>query len=185
MDSWEALKSECAGCDKCALCQSRHELVFGMGSERARVMFIGEGPGEQEDLTGEPFVGRAGQFLDNWLEIIHLDRRDVYITNLVKCRPPRNRDPLPAEQEACVGWLRRQIALLDPAILVFLGRVSACYFLGADFKISRQHGKWYEYEGRRAIALYHPSALLRDPSKRPETFVDLKTLEQEINKLNA
>lgn len=185
MDGWEALKAECAACDRCELCHTRHNLVFGVGSERARVMFIGEGPGEQEDLKGEPFVGPAGQLLDKMLEIIYLDRRDVYITNIVKCRPPRNRDPLPAEQDACIGWLRRQIERIDPPIVVFLGRIAAGYFLGADFKISRQHGQWFDFEGRRAMALYHPSALLRDPSKRPETFVDLKTLEQEINKLKC
>lgn len=185
MDSWEALRAACARCDGCELCHTRHELVFGVGDEHARVMFIGEGPGEQEDLRGEPFVGPAGQLLDRMLEIIYLRREDVYITNIVKCRPPRNRDPLPAEQNACIGWLRRQIALVDPAIIVFLGRIAACYFLGADFKISRQHGQFYDWDGRRVMALYHPSALLRDPSKRPETFVDLKTLKQELDKLNA
>lgn len=185
MDRWEALKTEFAGCENCDLCHTRHKLVFGAGSEHPIAMFIGEGPGEQEDMTGEPFVGPAGHLLDKMLEIIYLDRSEVYITNVVKCRPPRNRDPLPAEQAACGEWLRRQIEVLDPPILVFLGRIAGCHFLGADFKISRQHGQWFECEGRRAIALYHPSALLRDSSKRPETFVDLKTLEQEINKLKC
>ncbi len=185
MDSWEALRAACARCDGCELCHTRHELVFGVGDEHARVMFIGEGPGEQEDLRGEPFVGPAGQLLDRMLEIIYLRREDVYITNIVKCRPPRNRDPLPAEQNACIGWLHRQIALVDPEIIVFLGRIAACYFLGKDFKISRQHGQFYDWDGRRVMALYHPSALLRDPSKRPETFVDLKTLKQELDKLHA
>lgn len=185
MDSWDTLRAECGRCEGCELCHTRHNLVFGVGNENARVMFIGEGPGEQEDLKGEPFVGPAGQLLDKMLEMIYLDRAEVYITNIVKCRPPRNRDPLPAEQEACIGWLRRQIALIDPPILVFLGRVAASYFLGPDFKITRQHGQWFDYDGHRAIALYHPSALLRDPSKRPETFVDLKTLQQEINKLKC
>ena len=185
MDSWEALKKDCAACERCELCRTRHNLVFGVGDENARVMFIGEGPGEQEDLQGEPFVGPAGQLLDKMLKIIYLDRRDVYIANIVKCRPPRNRDPLPAEQNACVGWLQRQIELVNPDIIVFLGRIAACYFLGADFRITRQHGQWFDLNGRRAMAIYHPSALLRDPDKRPETFVDLKTLQQEINKLNA
>jgi len=185
MDSWEALKKECTACDRCELCHGRHKLVFGVGSESARVMLIGEGPGEQEDLQGEPFVGPAGQLLDKMLEMIYLDRSDVYIANIVKCRPPRNRDPLPAEQNACIDWLRRQIALVDPEIVVFLGRIAACYFLGADFKITRQHGQWFDWDGRKAIALYHPSALLRTPEKRPETFVDLKTLQQEINTLHV
>lgn len=185
MESWEALSAECARCEGCELCHTRHELVFGVGDKNARLMFIGEGPGEQEDLRGEPFVGPAGQLLDRMLEIIYLRREEVYITNIVKCRPPRNRDPLPAEQNACIGWLRRQIALVDPEIIVFLGRIAACYFLGKDFKITRQHGQFYDWDGRRVIALYHPSALLRDPAKRPETFVDLKTLKQELDKSNA
>ena len=185
MDRWEQLKAECALCRACDLCHGRHNLVFGVGSETADVMFIGEGPGEQEDLKGEPFVGPAGQLLDTMLELIDLRRSDVYIANIVKCRPPRNRDPLPEEQNACVGWLQRQIDLVDPKILVFLGRIAACWFLRPDFKISREHGQWAEVQGRRAIALYHPSALLRDPSKRPETFVDLKKLQQEIKRIHA
>ncbi len=185
MEIWETLSAECARCEGCELCHTRHKLVFGVGDKNARLMFIGEGPGEQEDLRGEPFVGPAGQLLDRMLEIIYLRREEVYITNIVKCRPPRNRDPLPAEQNACIGWLRRQIALVDPTIIVFLGRIAACYFLGKDFKITRQHGQFYDWDGRRVMALYHPSALLRDPAKRPETFVDLKTLKQELDKSNA
>ena len=110
MDTWDKLKTECARCGKCELGRTRTNLVFGVGNESAAVMFIGEGPGEQEDLKGEPFVGPAGQLLDTMLEIIDLDRTKVYIANIVKCRPPRNRDPLPIEQEACIGWLNRQIA---------------------------------------------------------------------------
>ncbi len=185
MDSWELLKSECAGCQACGLAEGRHNLVFGVGREDAEVLFIGEGPGEQEDLKGEPFVGPAGQLLDTMLEIIGLRREDVYIANIVKCRPPRNRDPLPEEQAACVPWLERQMALLDPKLVVFLGRIAACHFLGDDFRITRQHGQWFDFRGRKAMAMYHPSALLRDPSKRPETFVDLKTLQQEIRSLHA
>lgn len=185
MDSWEKLKAECAGCRACELCHGRHNLVFGVGSETADIMFIGEGPGEQEDLQGEPFVGPAGRLLDTMLEIIHLSRKDVYIANIVKCRPPRNRDPLPQEQNACVPWLQRQIALVDPKIIVFLGRIAACYFLRPDFKISREHGQWLELNGRKTMAIYHPSALLRDPSKRPDTFVDLKKIQQEIEHLHA
>ena len=183
MDSWDALKRECAACQGCSLSKTRTNLVFGVGSENARVMFIGEGPGEQEDLRGEPFVGPAGQLLDTMMEIIGLDRRTVYIANIVKCRPPRNRDPLPEEQAACVGWLQRQINLVDPGIFVFLGRIAAQAFIRPDFRITREHGQWFQVLGRPAMALYHPSALLRDPSKRPETFVDLKKLQQEIQKL--
>ena len=183
-DSWERLKADCADCRGCELAETRPSLVFGVGNESADVMFIGEGPGEQEDLQGEPFVGPAGKLLDTMLEIIGLDRTMVYIANIVKCRPPRNRDPLPVEQEACIGWLRRQIALVDPRIIVFLGRIAAMAFIKPDFRITREHGQWFDVNGRRAMAMYHPSALLRDPSKRPETFVDLKTLQREIRSLH-
>lgn len=182
MDDWKKLKADCAGCMRCGLGETRTNLVFGVGNERADIMLIGEGPGEQEDLTGEPFVGPAGKLLDTMLEIIGLDRTKVYIANIVKCRPPRNRDPLPDEREACLGWLERQIALVDPKLLVFLGRIAAQTFIGPDFRISRQHGQWFEVGGRPAMALYHPSALLRDPSNRPDTFIDLKHLQQEIQK---
>ncbi len=183
MDSWEKLRADCGRCKSCQLAETRHNLVFGVGNEHADIMFIGEGPGEQEDLQGEPFVGPAGKLLDTMLEIIGLDRTRVYIANIVKCRPPRNRDPLPDEQHACIGWLQRQIALVDPKILVFLGRIAAMAFIKPDFRITREHGQWFDVNGRRAMAMYHPSALLRDPSKRPETFVDLKRLQQEIKKL--
>ncbi len=183
-DSWEKLRSDCAGCMNCELGRTRKNLVFGVGLETADVMFIGEGPGEQEDLQGEPFVGPAGKLLDTMLEIIDLDRTKVYIANIVKCRPPRNRDPLPDEQSACIGWLRRQMDLVDPKILVFLGRIAAQVFIRPDFRISREHGQWFDVEGRRAMAIYHPSALLRDPSKRPETFVDLKALQRQIESLH-
>ncbi len=183
-DSWERLRSDCAGCTGCQLAGTRQNLVFGVGDESADVMFIGEGPGEQEDKQGEPFVGPAGKLLDTMLEIIGLDRTMVYIANIVKCRPPRNRDPLPDEQNACIGWLHRQIALVDPKILVFLGRIAAMAFIKPDFRITREHGQWFDVGGRRAMAMYHPSALLRDPSKRPETFVDLKLLQREIKDLH-
>ncbi len=183
-DTWEALRADCANCMRCELGRTRHNLVFGVGNEHADVMFIGEGPGEQEDLQGEPFVGPAGKLLDTMLEIIDLDRTMVYIANIVKCRPPRNRDPLPDEQAACIGWLHRQISLVDPKIMVFLGRIAAMAFIKPDFRITREHGQWFDVNGRRAMAIYHPSALLRDPSKRPETFVDLKTLQREIRDLS-
>ncbi len=184
-DSWEALKGECSRCMDCQLGHTRQHLVFGVGNESADVMFIGEGPGEQEDLQGEPFVGPAGKLLDTMLQIIDLDRTQVYIANIVKCRPPRNRDPLPDEQAACMPWLERQLALVDPKILVFLGRIAAMAFIKPDFRITKEHGQWFDVDGRRAMAMYHPSALLRDPSKRPETFVDLKTLQREIRSLRG
>lgn len=180
MDNWEKLKSECLNCRRCPLCETRNNVVFGVGPENAEVLFIGEGPGEQEDLKGEPFVGRGGKLLDDMLELIDLDRTKIYIANMVKCRPPKNRDPLETEQMACAEWLRRQIYLLQPKLIVCLGRISAMKFIKPDFRITKEHGQWFEMDGRRVMALYHPAALLRDPNKRPETFDDLKRLQAEI-----
>lgn len=180
MDNWEKLKSECLNCRRCPLCETRNNVVFGVGPENAEVLFIGEGPGEQEDLKGEPFVGRGGKLLDDMLELIDLDRTKLYIANMVKCRPPKNRDPLETEQMACAEWLRRQIDLLQPKLIVCLGRISAMKFIKPDFRITKEHGQWFEMDGRRVMALYHPAALLRDPNKRPETFDDLKRLQAEI-----
>ena len=180
MDNWEKLKSECLNCRRCPLCETRNNVVFGVGPENAEVLFIGEGPGEQEDLKGEPFVGRGGKLLDDMLELIDLDRTKIYIANMVKCRPPKNRDPLETEQMACAEGLRRQIDLLQPKLIVCLGRISAMKFIKPDFRITKEHGQWFNVDGRRVMALYHPAALLRDPNKRPETFDDLKRLQAEI-----
>ena len=180
MDTWESLKRDCAGCRGCSLGETRHNLVFGVGNEQAEVMLIGEGPGEQEDLQGVPFVGPAGKLLDDMLEMIDLDRQKVYIANIVKCRPPRNRDPLNVEQEACRPWLDRQIALVNPKIIVCLGRIAAMALIRENFRITREHGQWFDRDGRRIMATYHPSALLRDVDKRPEAFMDLRALRKEI-----
>ena len=180
MDTWESLQRDCAGCRCCSLGETRHKLVFGVGNAQAEVMLIGEGPGEQEDLQGVPFVGPAGKLLDDMLEMIDLDRQKVYIANIVKCRPPRNRDPLNVEQEACRPWLDRQIALVNPKIIVCLGRIAAMALIREDFRITREHGQWFERDGRRLMATYHPSALLRDVDKRPEAFMDLRALRKEI-----
>ena len=180
MDTWESLKRDCAGCRCCSLGETRHKLVFGVGNAQAEVMLIGEGPGEQEDLQGVPFVGPAGKLLDDMLEMIDLDRQKVYIANIVKCRPPRNRDPLNVEQEACRPWLDRQIALVNPKIIVCLGRIAAMALIREDYRITREHGQWFERDGRRLMATYHPSALLRDVDKRPEAFMDLRALRKEI-----
>jgi len=179
-DSWERLMAECAQCRECALCQNRRNVVFGVGNPGAEIMLVGEGPGANEDEQGIPFVGRAGQLLDDMLSIIGLDRTKVYIANIVKCRPPGNRDPLNVEQDACIGYLRRQIDLVRPRILVCLGRVAAMRLIDENFRITRDHGLWYDVDGMRAMAIYHPAALLRDQGKRPETFDDLKQLQQEI-----
>ena len=182
--NWDQLEAQCLSCRKCGLCQGRTNVVFGVGPRDAEVLFIGEGPGENEDLQGEPFVGRAGKLLDDMLEIIDLSRsKNVYIANMVKCRPPKNRDPLPAEQDACMDYLRNQVALLRPKIIVCLGRISAMRIIKEDFKITQEHGQWFEKNGVYTMALYHPAALLRDPRRKPETFEDLKTLQAKIRQI--
>ncbi len=159
-------------------------MVFGVGNPEAEVLFIGEGPGQQEDLQGEPFVGRAGKLLDDMLEMIELERGRIYIANIVKCRPPNNRDPLGEEQRACMHWLEEQRSILHPKLIVCLGRISAAVIIRNDFKITQEHGRWFDLaDGSRAMALYHPAALLRDPNKRPETFADLRALRAEIRRV--
>lgn len=184
MLDWEALEKRCMECTRCELCETRHHVVFGVGPKNAGVMFIGEGPGEQEDLQGEPFVGPAGKLLDEMLSIIDLSRENCYIANIVKCRPPHNRDPQQSEQDACIDFLRNQVALLQPRIIVCLGRIAAMKLIRPDFRITRDHGKWVEKNGVWMTAIYHPSALLRDPYKRPETFDDLLSLRAMIQKLH-
>ena len=179
-DSWEQLRRDCLGCRNCPLAETRTNLVFGVGSETAEVLFVGEGPGEQEDLKGEPFVGPAGKLLDDMLAMIGLNRSRIYIANIVKCRPPHNRDPQPNEQQSCIGWLDRQIELLQPKIIVCLGRIAAMALIDPGFRITREHGQWFDRGGRRVMATYHPSALLRDVTKRPEAFMDLRELRKEI-----
>ena len=155
-------------------------MVFGVGNRNADVMFIGEGPGEQEDLKGEPFVGPAGKLLDDMMSIIDLNRENCYIANIVKCRPPGNRDPKEEEQNACIGYLRNQVALIQPKIIVCLGRIAAMKIIHPNFRITREHGTWTERNGIWMTAIYHPSALLRDVSKRPETFDDLLSIRDKI-----
>ena len=184
MPSWEELKRECAQCVRCGLCETRHNVVFGVGDECADILFVGEGPGEQEDLRGEPFVGPAGKLLDDMLSIIDLYRGDnCYICNIVKCRPPHNRDPLETEQDACIGYLRNQVALVKPKIIVCLGRIAAKRLIDPDYRITRQHGQWVEKGGFWMTAIYHPSALLRDVTKRPETFDDLLAIREKAHQL--
>ena len=183
MLSWEQLQAVCHDCTKCGLCETRHNVVFGVGNPNATVMFVGEGPGEQEDLKGEPFVGPAGKLLDDMMAIIDLDRNHSYIANIVKCRPPRNRDPLETEQDACMDYLRNQVALIKPKIIVCLGRIAATRLIRADFRITREHGTWTERGGIWMTATYHPSALLRDVSKRPEAFEDLLAIREKIREL--
>ncbi len=182
-DTWEALEHDCQNCRECSLWETRTNVVFGVGSRNAEVLFIGEGPGKNEDEQGVPFVGRAGQLLDDMLAIIGLKREDVYIANIVKCRPPENRDPLGVEQDACIDYLRRQVKLINPKIIVCLGRIAAMRIIRPDFKITQQHGQWFEKGGFQMMAVYHPAALLRDPRRRPETFDDFKGLQAKIKEL--
>ena len=174
---WDQLRRDCIACTRCPLYETRHSVVFGVGPEDAEILFVGEGPGEQEDLRGEPFVGPAGQFLDQMLYIIGLSRRNCYIANIVKCRPPRNRDPLNTERQACAGWLQAQMELIKPKIVVCLGRIAAMELIRPDFRITKEHGTWTDREGVMYTAIYHPSALLRDPDKRPDAFRDLKSIQ--------
>ena len=186
MLGWDELQKECLSCSKCGLCSTRTNVVFGIGNREADILFVGEGPGEQEDLQGDPFVGPAGKLLDEMLCIIDLDRNsNCYIANIVKCRPPQNRDPAPEEQEACIGYLRNQVALLRPKIIVCLGRISAMKLIREDYKITREHSQWVQKNGVWMTAIYHPSALLRDVSKRPETFEDLLSIREKLKELNA
>ena len=184
MDSWEVLEQKTLSCTACGLCETRHNVVFGVGNRQTDVLFVGEGPGEQEDLQGEPFVGPAGKLLDDMLSILDLDRSsNCYIANIVKCRPPRNRDPLETEQEACIGYLRNQVALIKPKIIVCLGRIAAKKLIDPDFRITRQHGQWFRRGDFWMMATFHPSALLRDVSKRPEAFDDLMALRAKMMEL--
>ena len=184
MDTWRDLEQTCSHCNMCQLCHGRKNVVFGVGNQNADIMLIGEGPGEQEDLQGEPFVGPAGKLLDDMLSIIDLDRTKVYIANIVKCRPPRNRDPFDEEQEACFGYLTQQIALIQPKIIVCLGRISAKKLIDSEYRITREHGSWIFQNGIWMTAIYHPSALLRDVSKRPETFEDLLSIRTKMLELH-
>lgn len=184
MLDWDSLKQQCNACTKCELCKTRTNVVFGVGPKNADIMFIGEGPGEQEDLHGEPFVGAAGKFLDEMLSIIDLGRHNCYIANIVKCRPHKNRDPQEEEQQACIDYLRNQVALIRPKIIVCLGRVAAKKLIAPDYRITQEHGQWHCVNGIWLTAIYHPSALLRDLSKRPEAFGDLLSIREKYREVN-
>lgn len=185
MLDWETLEAECNECTRCGLCSTRTNVVFGVGDRQAKILFVGEGPGEQEDLKGEPFVGPAGQLLDDMMSIIDLDRTNSYIANIVKCRPPQNRDPSDAEQDACINYLRNQVALIQPRVIVCLGRIAAKRIIDPDYRITKSHGQWIQKNDVWMTAIYHPSALLRDPSKRPETFLDLLCIRAKLQELRT
>ena len=179
LSQWTQLETQCKECRQCGLCETRHHVVFGMGNPEADLLFIGEGPGENEDLQGLPFVGRAGQLLDKMLTAVDLDRnRDLYMTNIVKCRPPQNRDPKPAEQEACIGWLRNQVSLMRPKMIVCLGRIAAMKLMKPDIKITKEHGQIFKKGNTLMMATLHPAALLRNPSSKPAAFEDYLKLRE-------
>lgn len=183
--NFEELASACASCQKCVLGQTRTNSVFGTGNPNADLMFVGEAPGEQEDLSGIPFVGRAGQLLDKYLFAIDIKREDVYIANILKCRPPKNRDPLPEEEDACIGYLREQVRMIRPKVIVCLGRISAMRLIKPDFKITQEHGKWFEKNGYLMTAVFHPAALLRDPRKKEDMLEDMKTIKAKLDELGG
>lgn len=172
-ERWSELEKRCADCTACSLYKTKTNTVFGTGNKNARLMFVGEAPGESEDLSGIPFVGAAGKLFDKYLSAVGINRDDVYIANILKCRPPRNRDPEPSEEDACIRHLREQIRLISPDIIVCLGRISAMRLIKPDFKITKEHGIWHKKGSFRVCAVYHPSALLRDPSKREEMLRDM------------
>jgi len=182
--TWQELEAQCRQCMECELGATRTNLVFGVGSPGAEVLFIGEGPGEQEDRKGEPFVGRSGQLLDKYLAAIGLDRhKNIYIANMVKCRPPGNRDPRPEEQDICLRWLTQQVRLMGPRIIVCLGRISAQRIIAKDFKVTKDHGKFFEHNGILRMATFHPAALLRNPNQKPEALADFLALRDKITEI--
>lgn len=177
---WQELEAQCMNCTQCELSQHRTNVVFGVGNINSRVMFVGEGPGENEDKQGEPFVGRAGKLLDKYLAAIDLDRTKVYIANMVKCRPPQNRDPKPEEIEKCLPYLRRQVKLICPSIIVCLGRIAACRMIDPDFKVTKQHGVWFDKGGIKFMGTFHPAALLRNPKLKADAFEDFLKIRDQL-----
>ena len=183
MQEWEKLQTEVESCNRCGLAATRTKVVFGVGNPKAKVLFIGEGPGEQEDLKGEPFVGRAGQLLDKMLLAAGFSRSEnVYIANMVKCRPPQNRDPASDEVEQCIGWLRSQVKLIKPRVIVCLGRVAAMHIISPDFKVTKQHGEFFERGETLLMGTYHPAAILRNINLKPDAFADLLKVRELLEK---
>ena len=185
MPNWETLKQSCENCRACPLHESRTNCVFGVGNPQAKLMFVGEAPGEQEDMTGEPFVGAAGKLFDKYLAAVGIRREDVYIANIIKCRPPKNRDPLPEEQDACIDYLRAQVKAIRPRIIVCLGRIAAMRLIRPDFRITKEHGIFVRKGAFDMCAVYHPSALLRDPAKKDEMLADMIEIKKRLDALEA
>lgn len=173
-DNWKELEEVVKSCKKCRLCQNINNKVFGEGNKNAKIMFIGEGPGADEDIQGRPFVGKAGKLMNMAFEIIGLDRNEVYITNVVKCRPPSNRNPEDDEASMCLNYLRNQVILLKPQIIVLLGNIALKNILGKEYGITASRGKWVEKKDILYMPTWHPAALLRDETKKIDFIRDLK-----------
>lgn len=183
--SWQSLYDEIYACEKCDLCQRIHNKVPGQGDINADLMFIGEGPGADEDLQGLAFVGAAGQLLTKMIAAMGMTREEVYICNIVKCRPPQNRVPDPTEAASCLPYLRQQVALVKPKVIVLLGSTAAKTLIREDFRITRERGKWIEKKGVWFMPTYHPAALLRDESKKRDVWNDLKLVMAKLKELEA
>lgn len=183
--SWAEFAESLNDCQKCRLCEHRNHIVPGEGNPHARLMFIGEGPGQEEDRLGRPFVGRSGELLTRMIHAIGIERSEVYICNVVKCRPPQNRNPEPDEAEACLGYLRQQVALVRPKVIVLLGKVACRYTLREEVFITRDHGRWYERKGTWFMPTFHPSALLRDPAKKRDAWDDFQKIREKLREIDA
>jgi len=182
---WSDLLKSCMSCEKCELHKTKTKTVFGKGSHEAKIMFIGEAPGESEDREGLPFVGRAGKLLDKYMAYFDLTLDNVYTANILKCRPPKNRDPAESEQDSCIDYLRAQTKLIDPKIIVCLGRIAAVRIIKPDFKITSEHGLWFKKGDIYMTAIYHPSALLRDPAKKSDALLDFKSVHAKAVELGV
>ena len=183
--SWAEFTQQLAGCEKCRLCQTRTNIVPGEGSYTADLMFIGEGPGRDEDRLGRPFVGASGELLTRMIHAIGIERTDTYICNVVKCRPPQNRNPEPDEAQACLPFLRAQVALIRPKVIVLLGKVACQYTLGETFSIMREHGVWRERKGIWFMPTLHPAALLRDPANKRLAWDDFQKVREKLRELEG
>ena len=179
--TWEELEESIKGCNKCKLCKTRQNIVFGTGNKQAKLMFIGEGPGADEDRLGEPFVGRAGKLMNLAFETLGIERKEVYIANVVKCRPPGNRNPEEDEAVACLDYLRNQVILVHPEIIVLLGSVALKNILGKEYGITASRGKWVEKKGIKYMPTWHPAALLRDETKKIDFIKDLQKVVEEMS----
>ena len=184
-DTWEELEKSIENCNKCKLYQGRTNIVFGTGNKNADLMFIGEGPGADEDIQGEPFVGKAGQLMNKAFDALSIEREKVYIANIVKCRPPQNRNPEKEEAMACMDYLRNQVMLVKPKVIVLLGSVALKNILGEEYSITNARGNWIENKGIWYMPTFHPAALLRDDSKKIDFWKDLKLVKEKMTLLET